>query len=113
MKRALFATFVGLSILAAAGPASAGAYVCNLPRALLCADCARDLTIELIANGACRVSFTPSNPDTPKTETLPLRFQVLTPGPRYWRPRHAAKPASASLGPSDRCFSFNGNKYCE
>jgi hypothetical protein len=100
-----------LSAISGAPPAEAGVYSCNLPRALLCADCARDLTFTLAANGACRVSFTPGGESSTRAQTV--HFVVLTPSATPWRPHFSRRPAPAGVGSSGRCFLFNGNQYCE
>jgi len=98
--------------LVGAVPAAAGSYVCDLPRALLCENCARDLTITLANNGACRVSFTAGAPAAPEAQRMTLRFAVLTPAARA-RPRVVARAVAHSSSASAHCFSFNGNQYCE
>jgi hypothetical protein len=99
--------------LGAAVPAAAGSYVCNLPRALLCENCARDLTITLTHGGACRVSFTAGASAAPDASRMTFRFAVLTPVARTWRPRVVTRSAPLAAPVSGRCFVFNGAQYCE
>jgi hypothetical protein len=92
-------------------PAGARAYTCNVPRAMLCEGCAHDIVITLTAAGGCRVSFTPADGASPSGRVLPLRFEVIAPLARTLRPR-LARPISVTPA-ATRCFSFNGNNYCE
>lgn len=106
-----------LSVLAtiAAAAAIASPYNCNLPRALLCEDCAQALSITLTPDGACRVTFTPGSQTSSSTQSLPLHFELPTPAPRPWRSRVAWKPrpAPAPGVSGGKCISFKGNQYCE
>ena len=107
----LFAIAIAPWLVAA--PAEAGTYVCSLPRALLCTNCARDLTISLMPSGACRVSFTVGAPSAPDAQRMALHLTVQTAAAVNWRPRAAKKPAESSPTQAGNCFVFNGSRYCE
>lgn len=100
-----------VSMLGAAGHAKAGAYSCDVPRALLCQGCAQALSISLAPDGSCRITFTPSGEASPSAQALPFRFEVFTPAPRPLRARVAWRPRPPAS--SGKCFVFNGNQYCE
>jgi hypothetical protein len=112
MNRLLALPLFALSTIAAASAAIASPYNCNLPRALLCEDCARALSITLTPDGACRITFTPGDQTSSSTQSLPLHFEAPTPAPRFWRQRIAWKPRTAPA-PGGKCISFSGNHYCE
>jgi hypothetical protein len=95
-------------------------YACVIPRALLCENCAKDISIVVGPSGACRVTFTPgeANP-TPAAGNLPIRVSVAP--PVYVRPAVVRRAprwpriARVQLNPprSSKCFVFNGARYCE
>jgi hypothetical protein len=101
--------------LAAVNGAEAGQYVCQIPLALLCEGCARNVEISLQPGGSCRVSFTPS-PAGSATPTGKVDIQIQTPAPppRPTRVAFYRRSRVALARPSlSRCFAFNGHEYCE
>jgi hypothetical protein len=102
-------------------PLSARAdYACVIPRALLCENCAKDISILVGPSGACRVTFTPGEASSaPAAGNLPIRVSVAPPvyvrpavvrrAPRW--PRIARAQLIAPR--SSKCFVFNGAQYCE
>ncbi len=119
--RTLSSFFAAVAVAAcfAAPSAKAGAYLCRVPRAVLCEGCASQIAIALQSGGGCRISFTPSA--TPATPT-PARaydafeFRVETApiaAPKHWRGRRAPRVALVRPATNPRCFVFGGNEYCE
>lgn len=105
-----------LLILLTAAPVAASSFACRVPRALLCENCASEITIRLTASGACRVVYTPGPAIGEAAGALSLNFNVdapaMAPTRTFRRPgRRLAfhRPAA----PSGRCFVFNNNQYCE
>jgi hypothetical protein len=112
-------------------PATAAtAYSCHMPRALLCENCARDLSITLLPNGACRIAFAPASrpadgaPSPPQSAEVDLQIDVAPPVAASSAPlaRHAQWSGNRRLrrvsrlvtaAPESRCFVFNGSRYCE
>jgi hypothetical protein len=97
-----------------------------VPRALLCEGCATQLEIRLLANGACRISFTaPASPGeasppaaapgqaaltfTIEQSPAPIRRSAHWAGTQARRPTPLADAKAAHA----RCFVFNSNEYCE
>jgi hypothetical protein len=100
-----------------AAPAQAAQYACPVPRTLLCEGCASHIAIALLANGTCRISFSPQTAEAaPVNASEPIQFTVdgptvVAPQRRpIWRARYAsvARPVSGA-----HCFIFNAQKYCE
>ena len=108
----------------ATAPSQASEYACKVPRALVCADCASQIAINLLPGGGCRISFTaPNAAVAAPAATAPAQLEfkieapavVVTRAPPHWntpfRRTHPTIVAKASPGP--RCFVFNGSRYCE
>jgi hypothetical protein len=99
--------------------AEAGQYSCQIPAALLCEGCARNIEISLLPGGVCRVSFNAASAAAGANDAavpvgkVDIRIQTPPSPPRrmaaYTRPRVAL--ARRSSGRS--CFLFNGHEYCE
>jgi hypothetical protein len=101
--------------LAAPNGAEAGQYVCQIPLALLCEGCARNVEISLQPGGSCRVSFDPSRAGaaTPAGK-VDIQIQTPAPPPRATRVAFYRRSRVALARPlSGRCFAFNGHEYCE
>jgi hypothetical protein len=111
-----------LALALASSPASAegAGYACNVPRALLCENCASSIAITLTKAGACRITFTPG-PGRPEAASAPLSLnfnvEVARPAAAYPGRRRVAfaRHVSHALSPAThgRCFVFSGSQYCE
>jgi hypothetical protein len=104
-----------------------GPYSCAVPRALLCEGCASQLEIKLLANGACRISFTA--PSWPAEASPPVAAPVqgaltftIEQSPAvarrstsaHWRgPQRRPTPVAEAKAAHAKCFVFNANEYCE
>jgi hypothetical protein len=105
----------------------ANAYSCRIPKSLLCDGCANDLSITLLPNGSCRISFAlPDHEHTklPQSGTVNLEVSVapraaqrrVVPLTRtriargYPHIRYTTQTGPAQQG---SCFVFNGSRYCE
>jgi hypothetical protein len=105
----------------------ANAYSCRVPKAVFCDGCANDLSITLLPNGSCRVSFAPPDRElttAPQSGTVNLEVNVAPRAaarrvvPRtqlriarsYPRPRYVTQTGPP---PQGSCFVFNGSRYCE
>jgi hypothetical protein len=111
LRLALPLAVIGLALFAT--PALCRVYVCQVPRALLCKGCARDISIALALDGACRVSFTPGEQMGRARRSPPLRLVVKTQSGLARRAHVFSTAAHAYALPSGRCFLFNGSQYCE
>lgn len=100
-------------LVLAAPPASARV-TCNIPRALLCEGCARDLTITL-RGGRCHVGFNASEPTSASRDSGSLTVHVDHAPPDGLKPRKPRKSrvAARQSAPAERCFIFNGRRFCE
>jgi hypothetical protein len=104
----------------------ASAYTCAVPRALLCEGCATQLEIRLLANGACRISFTAPassgevSPPAAAPGQAALTFTIeqsptLIRRSAHWSGAQARRPTPVADAKAAhaRCFVFNSNEYCE
>jgi hypothetical protein len=125
------ALLIAMAIAASGAVAEAGPYICDVPRALICEGCAEQISISLLPNGRCRISFTPTeNATTPTVSPssastfvfsvvpgramAPTRLQRMIlkakPHTGFWR-RRDLRPQINSV--DTHCFVFNANRYCE
>jgi hypothetical protein len=118
----LAGTRIRLAALVALGGASllseakAGQFACQVPVAVLCQGCAKDVVISLQPGGGCRVSFNPVVGATPPPAgAVSVRIETPSAPPRA--PRSAiyrrGRVAIARQSSSHPCFAFNGQQYCE
>ncbi len=111
-----FAAFAGAA-MATCACAVAGQYTCQVPVAVLCQGCARDVTISLEPRGGCRVSFSPTPGvaalDVSGAVNLQIQTPAVSPSFRRRGSYRKVRAAISRQSPSQLCFVFNGSQYCE
>jgi hypothetical protein len=90
--------------------------VCHVPAAILCQGCVTNLSIRIIANGACRISFTPAaaNDGAAKFVDIEIEAEPHRATARSPRLAHSwTADRSPPLHRASPCFVFNARRFCE